>query len=398
MLVVCTPTGLERQGVRNEIEIAADLEKTLNDSKFIIPLRLKKYDQVFRIAHRQYIDFSSSWSAGLAELVDLLRSTLKVPRDTPHPTGEWLETQRKGSTRVIAHAERLTSNWLVFRRLPGWIRYCEPPTGFSVEQFQSRSLHQWPAVPFGGGVLTFASPDSAGLLGDNLPAKLICSTKVSQFLKEGWSALSIPWFDARRQFSDLCNQSFDKYLADRGLHAYKSSNRYPSWWANIRTAPLSMVPFNWPEQRGRRQIIGQSGKRGVHWHYAVSIQVRTSPFGHARISARLIFSENGLDPIADTKRMHRLRRTFSKSWRNARWRDMLSAFLWWLSQGQSEMELRVSHQQRIVLSLPTASFMSPVSIMHTGDEPPDEDDPDVDDWDDFEETFGNEDVSEGDEQ
>src|SRR2546425_7832308 len=108
---------------------------------------------------------------------------------------------------------------------------------------------------------------------------------------------------------------------------------------------------------------------------------------HLRLSARLIFSDNGMDALRDVKRMHQLRRSFAKSWRNARWRDMLSAFLWWLVGGRSEFELPVSHRERMVLALPTVSFTSPVSVLHVGEEPLDEDDPDVelDDRDESEE-------------
>ena len=34
MLLVCTPTGLEKQGVRNEIQIASDLARKLGDKAF----------------------------------------------------------------------------------------------------------------------------------------------------------------------------------------------------------------------------------------------------------------------------------------------------------------------------------------------------------------------------
>jgi len=97
----------------------------------------------------------------------------------------------------------------------------------------------------------------------------------------------------------------------------------------------------------------------------------------------LIFSENGLDALGDVKRMHRLRRSFAKSWRNARWRDMQFAFLWWLADGRSEIELPVSHRDRMILNLPTKSFTSPVSVLHLGEEVADEDDPDYEfaDWD-----------------
>src|SRR5882724_1002634 len=37
MLLVCTPAGLDKQGVRNEIEIGTQLASELNDREFIIP-------------------------------------------------------------------------------------------------------------------------------------------------------------------------------------------------------------------------------------------------------------------------------------------------------------------------------------------------------------------------
>src|SRR5690606_10108926 len=147
-----------------------------------------------------------------------------------------------------------------FRKLPSWIRYCEPPAGFPLEQFQSRTVHRWPVVPFGGGVITFASPDPDGFLGPGVPARVIDSQKVNVFLEDGWGELKIPCYDARRHLSDLCNQAFERFLADRGLKPYAGANGRLVWWADIRTAPLSMVSFNWRHQKGRRQIIGVSGK------------------------------------------------------------------------------------------------------------------------------------------
>ena len=59
------------------------------------------------------------------------------------------------------------------------------------------------------------------------------------------------------------------------------------------------------------------------------------------------------------------------------------AFLWWVAGGQSEIALPVSDSQKIIFALPAASFPCPVSVLHSGELPPDEDDPDVepDYWD-----------------
>lgn len=291
--------------------------------------------------------------------------------------------QSLGATRLIDHPERLTSNWLVFRRLPRLVRYCEPRAGFSIDRFQNKRLHQWPVIPFNAGVVTFASPDRDGLIAANMPGRIIYDLPARSFLDVGWEQLKIPVYEARRQFSDLGNRAFENFLQSRGLTSSERARDRRLWWGNIRTFPLTQVRFDWPRQSGRRQIIGVSAKRRMHWHYAVSAHVRTAPVRHLRLSAGLIFSDNGLDALTDTKGLHRLRRSFAKSWRNARWRDMLLAFLWWLGEGRSEIELRVFHRQRMVLGLPTVSFTSPASVLHEGEDPPDEDDPDVklDEWD-----------------
>lgn len=61
------------------------------------------------------------------------------------------------------------------------------------------------------------------------------------------------------------------------------------------------------------------------------------------------------------------------------------AFLWWLSDGLPEIELPVSHRQRIKLRLPGVDFSSTMSAIHVGDTPPDEDDPDfeLEEWDEW---------------
>ena len=377
MLLVGTPIAVDKQGVRNEIEIGAQLSNSLKDPEFIIPLRLKPYQAPFRIVQAQYVDFSESWAAGLAELVELLANVHKIPRRSGRPIADWLSAQSLGSTRLVQRPETLVSNWLLVTKLPEFIYYCEPSTTLSVEYFQDRTKHTLPVVPFNDGVLTFATPNADGFLQPEMPSKIVSQLALNEFLENGWPDLKIEVFETRRQLSDLANQAFENFLRGRGLTPYEGSRGRITWWGNIKTVPKTQIRYGLNQQTGRRQIIGVSDKRNVHWHYGISVQVRTAPVRHARLSARIIFTENGLDAIGDPKRMHRLRRSFAKSWRNARWRDMMLAFLWWLGDGQSEIGLKVSDSEQLILTLPTASYVCPVRVLHQGEAPIDEDDPDV---------------------
>ena len=381
LLVVASPTSMAADGVRDEIEIGARLRKELKDEEFIIPLRLEDYHPHIRIAHAQYIDFKASWAAGLTELVQLLTDTHRVPRAAGLPLEDWLLFQTEGATRLVSEKERLESNWLRLESTPNNIFYCEPPSGFPLEQFQNRTLHSWPMVPVANGVISFAEPGEDGLLAPHLPARRVAFIDVDTFLERGWKQLGtgISEHDARRQFSDLGNQAFERYLQSKGLTAFEGANKRLSWWGGIGTVPTTKVKFAWAGYKGSRQIIGQSQKRGVHWHYAVNGALRTAPVRHLRIYARLVFSENGQDAITKTKRVHRLRRSLAKGWRNARWRDMLLAFLWWLSGGKQQLLVPVSQTRYLQLGLPPISLTSPVTVAHAGVAPPDDDDPDIED-------------------
>src|SRR5580658_2692969 len=58
VLLVANQRAVDKQGVRNEIQIASDVARKIEDKNFIIPLRLGNFDAPFLIAHAQYIDFS----------------------------------------------------------------------------------------------------------------------------------------------------------------------------------------------------------------------------------------------------------------------------------------------------------------------------------------------------
>ena len=73
MLLCCRDSTLAKEGVQEEIGIASDLVKALQDPKFIIPLRLEPYRKLFGIGELQYIDFVRGRAEGLAKLLATLR-------------------------------------------------------------------------------------------------------------------------------------------------------------------------------------------------------------------------------------------------------------------------------------------------------------------------------------
>ena len=91
VLLVANPRAVDKQGVRNEIQIASDVARKIGDTEFVIPLRLAPFEAPFLIAHAQYIDFQRGWAAGLAELLETLDQTYQIPRGPTDESAIWRE-------------------------------------------------------------------------------------------------------------------------------------------------------------------------------------------------------------------------------------------------------------------------------------------------------------------
>ena len=122
VLFVGTPNGAEKQGPRNEIQIAHNVGRQLEDDKFIIPLRLAPFNAPFLIAHAHYIDFQFDWAQGLLELLDILDQN-KIPRSLGKGNGVWREIQIVNGRSVEHKPETLRSNWLEISTIPKVIRF-----------------------------------------------------------------------------------------------------------------------------------------------------------------------------------------------------------------------------------------------------------------------------------
>jgi len=380
VLMVGTRLGVNKQGVRNEIQIAITKGKELKDDEFIIPLRLEQYDAPFNIVHAQHIDFSNGWAAGLAELLETL-TTYNVPKAASESPEFWRAVQLVKGKQPIQVEENLISNWLKFESLPAEIHYYDFSTGISIGH-RDKLLRDFPLplIAKYRGFLSFADyPSLQEALGPDWPIQLAQSCNTESFLENGWPTLQINLRDARNHVSDLLRRGVEAVFAKKELSSYEMSNNKLCWFGNKSVVGDSQVRFKWANGvEGRRVIVGYSGKRKMYWHYGISPQVSMWPEPHIKLRGRLVFSENSSLPITDPKKMHRLRRSFAKSWRNARWRDMMLSFLWWISDGGELLVIPFGEEKDAVLSIPTIAFTSPVSMPVEIEEadPEDEDDPD----------------------
>lgn len=356
VLFAANQVAVGKQGVRNELQIASDTGKKLGDSDFIIPLRLGDFEKPFLVAHAQYINFEQSWASGLKELLETLQDTYKVPRATGN-IGTWLDLQLINGKKLTNTTERLISTWLEVRRLPQWIYY--NPDFEAVAK-------DYPKVQFKDGAITCVKQNG----------RYCVSRRISHLLASGWPALELAANDGWKKFAEIANQAFGNVLRDKGLKSHQMASPQPAWWVPA-TGPQGRLSFKWPGISGSRQIQGTSTKRKVRWHFGISASFNGVPFHHVRLKSRLIFTQDGNNPLDSAARAHALRRSFAKGWRNARWRDMLLSFLYWFGDGTTVIDVPVAPDQAFVLSLPPLAFGCPIGVEDAGDISQDEDDPDV---------------------
>lgn len=373
VLFVGTAAGASKHGVRNEIQMASDVAKKIGDNAFIIPLRLEPFDAPFLIVHAQYIDFSRGWARGLTELLTAIEEA-GLPRADDHKADSiWRDLQLANGSSLVEKPEPLISNWLRIAKLPDTIKVYEFAGSINIDAPPDVRGAPWPVVPFRRGFLSFAAPQElAPFFGPTIPIRLVAEKRTDDALATGWLEQRLDAFELRRHFSDLARQAINATFAERGLTAFELGSRRLAWWPNIKVAPTAKVRFQWGDVAGLRQIQGTSGKRKLQWHYGVSASIRTSPVHHVQLTAHVIFTSDGQSVLGDAAKMHRARRSFTKTWRNPRWRDMMLAFLSWFAAGESFIAIPVGLKEGIWLELPPMRFESPVSTPSEADETEDE--------------------------
>jgi hypothetical protein len=88
---------------------------------------------------------------------------------------------------------------------------------------------------------------------------------------------------------------------------------------------------------------------------------------------------SSLPRTANARRVHRMRRTFCKGWRNDKWRDLLLAFWHWLADGAEFVDISLGEGSSMRLGLPPMTFTAPFGVNSLTDAAaPDEGDEDDD--------------------
>lgn len=366
VLLLCRNATLDDQAVQDDLDIALDVAKALDDHRFIIPLRLEIGRKVKGIGDAVVVDFVRGWGEGLASLLEALQRQ-KVPKRTDQILIDpsWELFRRRGAIPLVNEPERLTSNWLRVVEAPDVIRYYEATGVVDLDRLKrGLAAYLFPTAIHGRGFFTFADQSEIDTNFQSVGRfRLMHCVSLKDFVEKGFQKLGIESQTASNLLNAMLKRAWFLSCKERGFVEYQYSNGV-GFHASPGQAPTGhRIP--WGKQGDRRSSMLRNVAKGHIWQFGITALPAFWPFWHFKLKSRVLFAADNNTPaglaIDDPKKMHRLRRTICKGWRNKQWYGRMLAFLELISGESAYIRLRLSADSDLLLEAAPVLFSSPVS-------------------------------------
>lgn len=368
VLLVCHNATADDQAVQDDLDIALDVAKTLGDNRFIIQLKLEQGRKMKGLGDAIAVDFVRGWGEGLTTLVETLKRQKAPKRSDPVTIDpNWELFRRRGAIPLINEPERLTSNWLRVAEAPDAIHFYEPTGAADPDRLKrGAAAYPFPIALHGRGLLTFAAQEeidaSFAAVGR---FKLQHSIPLQTFVEQGSKKLGLEKQPAQNLLNVMLKQAWFSFCKERGLIEYTYSNSVGFHASPALAATGQRIP--WGKQGVRRSSMLRNIAKGHIWQFGVTALPAFWPFWHIKLKSRVLFAADNGTPaglaIDEPKKMHRLRRTICKGWRNKQWHGRMLAFLELMSGESAYIRLRLSAEADVVLEAAPILFSSPVSTL-----------------------------------
>jgi hypothetical protein len=367
VVAVLSTAAQKKPGVLDEIDLAVRVERSSGLNRFVLPVRLDELshsDVRANLARRNIIDFRENWASGLHSLLSVLERD-GVPRSNGNAEAlsRWVMDRFLQQNTIVAKTERLISNWLRIARLPEFIflHNVSAPVERIDTIIRSLTLASFRYLRLIGSFSTAEDLQQAAL-----PDVVLSETyriKLDDFIRGKAPELpGLPRWEANKLTIRLLRQAWDLNMEQRGLHSFETASGYLAWYMPKGFLDGDRVEFQDDGGKKRRKsLVGWSERRKVFWHFAVEARPVLGECPHFVLKPHVIFTPNGKSAVESKERMHLLRRQFCRSWWNDRWRDLLIAFVTWLSRTEG-CALVVGRTSSIQLDSKLMSIISPVSV------------------------------------
>lgn len=374
VIVVLSRASHRKEGVLDEVALAARVGSQLARPRFLIPVvldDLKASEFPDELVRRLSVDFSGDWADGLRDALTALEKS-ETPRSVDGrdaAKAAWHAYKSRGSVLRTDAPELLFSNWFKFGPLPPRIRYSRFRASSDIDG--AFKLFRTPVHRHHRLVISFADAETLMAEAQGVRLERAYEVDVADFLAGDPSeGPGINRRDARNIATALLNGAWIRLCHERGL-ARREFVTGDSWFVPIGLLDKDQGVFIADDgKRRRRQLAGRSERRQVRWHYGVSARATIAEPGYLALRSHVVFTKDDGTVIAGD-RAHRLRRSFCKSWWNPRWRDMLLAFVANLACQTGRVELPLSADAAVTMAAIPMRFRAPVWVDDHGTMAPD---------------------------
>jgi len=385
-VLVVSRAALDKEGVKDEINLAVMVERAQKVEKFVVPVRVD--DVPFtefkaNIARKTAIDFTGGWAPALAKLFEVLaRDGTPQGKVTPVDVRQWCDQRFATAQKPTPEAEQLISNWLPITALPDTVSVLDIGLAETAVR-DAMSASKLPWFPYFRLVGSFGTAID---LQQDLPAHSVqkkYEIPLTDFLAGTPADMpGVKRADARRMLVSLLRQSWNNAMEARGLLPFQMADNSVAWFFPKDLIEKDTAYFvDHLGKRRRKAMVGRSEKRGVYWHLGFIAKPVVNDKPHFVMKAAIIFTLDGKTPLDSVEKMHRLRRGFCRNWWNDQWRNLMLAYVAWIAENVSVITLPMGDFASATVDASPMQFTSPISCpdpaiktkMRAHDQEPDED-------------------------
>jgi hypothetical protein len=374
-IYVLSKTSNDKQGPRQELQVAKGVARRESLHDFIIPLHiddLPHNDINILLNQLNSISFEQSWAKGLKGLLDKLEQD-GVPKDslsTPEMAASWWRDQFSAEKGLTQNSEDYLSSWFLVESLPEDI-YFHLFKNVRWGDQNGTQTAPYPVFSYAGGVFTFAARNdltTAENEGWLIPQTHkfrtddVLSGKLSQVIDSK---------QARNAMTHLLREGWLRMVHERGLAIHEMANNAWSFYFIKDQVPRDRLDFIGVDGlAAHRYVMGYKTMRSAdaekklrHWHFGLSAKPFVYPIMAYGIKAHVLFSDDGKEIWESDKRLQRARMSQCKNWWNDDWRDRILATMHWLSLGKGTIDIPVGKGAAIKVSKSPQLFTSNVSFI-----------------------------------
>jgi hypothetical protein len=366
-LYVLSRTSNEKQGSRDELDLALKVQRAGKLDDFVIPLwidDLPSSEFNVQIGRINSIRFQGGWADGLTQLLNKLENdgVPKKPGFSPYAVAKWWRERATATFGIRAEPESLVTNWAPIR--PARLFFHKLRIELQNAPIEPAQVVPYPADRFQDYIVSFSpAQDFEGKLGSGVAIAETTSRALNPATPEKlprlWS-----YADERATVTKLLNQAWQVMLRDRKLPLHAFANGAVAFYFRQGEVPNDEVRLTLPSGiPTHRAVVGYKTMPSYvrYWHLAVEAKAITTPVFGFMIKLHVLFSSDGSTIWEGKDRLARARRSQCKDWWNDRWLDLTLAGASFLAAGGESIRLQVGSESFLEVDARPLLLTSPIS-------------------------------------